>query len=73
MLELDRWHRQLQGVKPRPRGAPELAAELLAAVSRTRCAEGPELFRLNDRCNELLRELPVRHTTRLHVERSSRN
>ena len=69
MFELDRWHRQLRGVLRRPPGTQEVAVELMAALGRLRSAQGPELFRLNDRCNELIRKLPVRHSTRLWAER----
>lgn len=71
--ELERWHRQLSKRADRPsagcaKDTPnqiDVAMQLARTVSALRSEpDGPELYRLNDAANELMRMLPVTHSTR---------
>ncbi|CAE7559871.1 unnamed protein product [Symbiodinium microadriaticum] len=71
--ELERWHRQLSKRADHPnagcaRDTPnqiDVAMQLARTVSALRSEpDGPELYRLNDAANELMRMLPVTHSTR---------
>ncbi|CAE7809845.1 MYO2 [Symbiodinium necroappetens] len=71
--ELERWHCQLSKRADRPnagcaKDTPnqiDVAMQLARTVSALRSEpDGPELYRLNDAANELMRMLPVTHSTR---------
>ncbi|CAL1170014.1 unnamed protein product [Cladocopium goreaui] len=78
--ELERWQQQLlcralpgarRPIVVSPSSA-EVVSELTELLSQLRKEpEGPELFRMNDRANELLKLLPLQHSSRLSATREA--